>query len=41
MLFDEETNLSMKFSVLERYNSLPRGKLPNDVDYAATILWKF
>jgi putative salt-induced outer membrane protein YdiY len=41
MLFDEDTNLSMKFSVLERYNSLPRGKLPNDVDYAATILWKF
>ena len=41
MLFDEETNLSMKFSVLERYNSMPRGKLPNDVDYAATIMWKF
>ena len=41
MLFDEETNLSLKFSVLERYNSLPRGKLPNDIDYAATILWKF
>jgi putative salt-induced outer membrane protein YdiY len=41
VLFDEETNLSMKFSVLERYNSMPRGKLPNDVDYAATIMWKF
>jgi putative salt-induced outer membrane protein YdiY len=41
MLFDQETNLSLKFSVLERYNSLPRGKRPNDVDYAATILWKF
>jgi putative salt-induced outer membrane protein YdiY len=41
LLFDQETNLSLKFSVLERYNSLPHGKKPNDVDYAATILWTF
>lgn len=41
VLLDEETNLSLKVSLLDRYDSTPYGKKPNDLDYTLTLLWKF
>lgn len=41
VLLDEETNLSLKVSILDRYDSTPYGKKPNDLDYTLTLLWKF
>lgn len=40
-LLDEDMNLSLKLSVLDRYDSTPHGAKPNDVDYSVTLLWKF
>jgi hypothetical protein len=40
-LLDDELKLSLKFEVLDRYDSQSFGKKPNDIDYAAMILWKF
>jgi putative salt-induced outer membrane protein YdiY len=41
VLLDAEMNLSLKLSVLDRYDSTPHDAKPNDVDYAATLLWSF
>lgn len=39
---DREGSLSLKLSVTDRYDSTPNpGVLPNDLDYAATLLWSF
>lgn len=39
---DQEGNLSLKLSVADRYDSTPNeGVRPNDLDYAATLLWSF
>ncbi len=40
-LIDREMNLSLKLSVLDRYDSTPNGVDPNDLDYSAMLLWKF
>ena len=40
-LIDQEMNLSLKLSVLNRYDSTPDGAKSNDLDYAAVLLWKF
>ncbi len=40
-LIDEEMNLSLKLSVLDRHDSTPHGAKPNDLDYSAVVLWKF
>jgi len=40
-LIDEEMNLSLKLSVLDRYDSTPHNAVPNDVDYSIVLLWKF
>jgi putative salt-induced outer membrane protein YdiY len=40
LLLDEETNLSLKVGLLERYDSTPQGRKANDVDYFITLLWK-
>lgn len=40
LLLDEAAHLSLKLSVLDRYDSTPNGRLPNDVDYALLLLWK-
>jgi putative salt-induced outer membrane protein YdiY len=40
-LLDQETNLSLRLAVRNRYNSSPGSALPNDLDYAALLLWKF
>ncbi len=41
MLIDEGMNLSLKFSALNRYDSTPRDAKPNDLDYAAVVMWRF
>jgi hypothetical protein len=40
-LLDQETNLSLRLAVRNRYNSSPGSARPNDLDYAALLLWKF
>lgn len=40
-LLDEVNNLSLKLSLTDRYDSNPHGAKPNDLDYAATLLWQF
>ena len=34
------TNLSLKVSAFDRYDSTPQGRRPNDLDYALLLLWK-
>ena len=41
VLIDQEMNLSLKLSVLDRYDSTPGGAKPNDLDYGAVLLWKY
>jgi len=42
VLLDEAMNLSMKVSLLDRYdNHAPVGIKPNDLDYAVTLLRGF
>jgi len=33
--------LSLKLSAVNRYDSTPNGRRPNDLDYAALLLWQF
>jgi putative salt-induced outer membrane protein YdiY len=40
-LIDREMNLSLKLSVLDRYDSTPHGAKRNDLDYSVVLLWKF
>lgn len=40
-LIDSADNLSLRLSVTDRYDSSPQGALPNDVYYAALMLYKF
>jgi putative salt-induced outer membrane protein YdiY len=40
-LLDQMTNLSLRLAVRNRYNSSPGTAKPNDLDYAALLLWKF
>jgi putative salt-induced outer membrane protein YdiY len=39
-LLDEEDNLSLKLGVVDRYDSTPHGRKPNDLDYSLLLLWK-
>ena len=41
VLLDGFSNLSMKVSVIDRYDSTPNGAEHNDIDYSVTLLWKF
>ena len=41
VLLDEEANLTLKVSLLDRYDSTPNDARPNDVDYAIVLLWSF
>ena len=36
---DQPRNVSLKFSVLERYDSTPNGVDPNELNYAALLIW--
>ncbi len=40
ILLDEETNLSLKMGIIDRYDSTPNGRKHNDFDYFITLLWK-
>ncbi len=40
-VISEENNMSLKFGLLDRYDSTPNGVSVNDLDYSATILWNF
>ena len=33
--------LSLKLSVIDRYDSTPQGARPNDLDYSTLLLWTF
>jgi putative salt-induced outer membrane protein YdiY len=33
--------LSLKFSVIDRYDSTPQGARPNDLDYSTLLIWVF
>jgi len=39
-LLDEATNMSLKLGVVDRYDSTPNGRKPNDLDYSLLLLWK-
>lgn len=41
IVLDQAANLSLKLSVVDRYDSTPNGAEPNDLDYSATLLWAF
>lgn len=40
-IIDQTMNLSLKASVLDRYDSTPEGKKPNDLTYGLTLLWSY
>jgi hypothetical protein len=39
-VLDEEANLSLKLGAIDRYDSTPHGRKPNDLDYSLVLLWK-
>lgn len=41
VLLDAESNMSLKLSLIDRYDSTPNGRKPNDITYSALLLWKF
>lgn len=40
LVIDEEANLSLKIGLVDRYDSTPNGRRPNDLDYSILLLWK-
>jgi hypothetical protein len=41
IVLDKVNNLSLKLSAISRYDTTPEGDSPDDLDYAATLLWAF
>lgn len=39
-VLDEIGNLSLKLGAIDRYDSTPHGRQPNDIDYSLVLLWK-
>jgi putative salt-induced outer membrane protein YdiY len=37
---DRPKNVSLKFSVIDRYDSTPDGAVPNNLDYSMLMIWK-
>lgn len=37
---DRPKNVSLKFSLIDRYDSTPDGAVPNNFDYAVLMIWK-
>jgi putative salt-induced outer membrane protein YdiY len=37
---DRPKNVSLKFSLIDRYDSTPEGASPNNLDYAVLMIWK-
>jgi hypothetical protein len=40
ILIDEEANLSLKISLIDRYDNTPNGRKPNDLNYSFVLLFK-
>lgn len=40
ILLDEATNLSLKLTGNDRYDSTPNGSKPNDLNYALMVVWE-
>jgi putative salt-induced outer membrane protein YdiY len=40
LLLDEASDLNLKVSVIDQYDSTPEGRKPNDLTYAILLLWK-
>ena len=36
---DQPRNLSLKFSVIDQYDSTPNGAEPNEINYAVLLIW--
>lgn len=41
ILLSKDWGLSLKLSAIDRYDSTPQGKKPNDLDYSTLLLWNF
>ncbi len=41
ILLDESGNMSLKLGAMDRYDSTPNGRKPNDLNYTALLLYKF
>ena len=41
LLVDPKHNLTLKLGLLDRYDSTPEGRKPNDIEYFGALLWKF
>jgi putative salt-induced outer membrane protein YdiY len=41
MLWDQKGNLSLKLGAIDRYDSTPGGRQPNDLTYSMLLLYKF
>lgn len=39
-LLDQESNMNLRLSILDRYDSTPNGAERNDINYAVLLLWK-
>ena len=37
---NDTPNLSLKLSLIDRYDSTPEGRKPNDLDYSLLLMWK-
>lgn len=40
IMIDEQSNTNLKISIIDRYDSTPNGRRPNDLNYALLLLWK-
>jgi hypothetical protein len=41
MALSKVWGLSLKLSVIDRYDSTPQGARPNDLDYSTLLIWVF
>lgn len=41
LLVDPVHNVTLRLGLLDRYDSTPEGRKPNDIEYFGTLLWKF
>ncbi len=41
VVLDEVNNLSLKVGIIDRYDSTPEGKRPNDIDYKTVLVYSF
>ena len=40
VMLDEVADLSLKFALIDQYDSTPSGVKPNDLNYSAVLIWK-